>query len=117
MDDAPRTPMVLARRLTADHAEIDLLIPQDLFWFRGHFEAFPLLPGVVQIDWAIAFARECLGLDLPTAQCFQVKFASPIRPGDSLVLALHHQRDKGRLRFDFRRDGKTCSTGQISVAP
>lgn len=117
MDNAPRTPVVLARRVQEGHAEIDLLVPPDLFWFRGHFEAFPILPGVVQIEWAIAFARECLGLELVAAQRFQVKFASPIGPGDTLVLALRHLPDKGRLSFEYRRDGKACSTGQVTVAP
>ncbi|MBE0531784.1 MAG: acyl-CoA synthetase [Rhodospirillales bacterium] len=117
MDNAPRTAVVLARRVQEGHAEFDLLVPPDLFWFRGHFEAFPILPGVVQIDWAMAFARQYLGLELVAAQRFQVKFASPIGPGDTLVLALRHQCERHRLSFEYRRNGKMCSTGQVTVAP
>ncbi len=115
MTEAPRRPLVCDCRVAADEARLDLLIPPDLFWFRGHFADLPILPGVVQIDWALAFARECLGVDIPAARVFQVKFMATIVPGDRLVLDLRHQRDKGRLDFEYRRDGKACSRGRITV--
>jgi 3-hydroxymyristoyl/3-hydroxydecanoyl-(acyl carrier protein) dehydratase len=86
-----------------------------LFWFRGHFPEFPILPGVVQLDWALAFAREFLGLAIESGQSFQVKFNQPIVPGDTIELALVHDQTRGRIRFSYMRGSETCSSGQVKV--
>ncbi len=39
-----------------------LTVPDDLLYFDGHFRVAPVLPGVVQVDWAIHYGRLHLGL-------------------------------------------------------
>jgi 3-hydroxymyristoyl/3-hydroxydecanoyl-(acyl carrier protein) dehydratase len=118
MTEPARLPIIVASRtIDANCVEIDLCIDAGLFWFQGHFPAFPILPGVVQLDWALAFARERLGLDCPSAQVFQVKYKAGIFPGDRLTLTLGHRPDKQRLAFDYRRDGQICSSGQVTITP
>lgn len=108
----PRQPRIVAKRDGADGAvELDLEIDPALVWFKGHFPGHPILPGVVQIDWAIAFAREHLGLDLPAARDFQIKFRATILPDDRVTLTLRHEAAKRRLGFQYRRGDEICSSG------
>jgi|AGTN01.2.fsa_nt_gi 3-hydroxymyristoyl/3-hydroxydecanoyl-(acyl carrier protein) dehydratases len=117
MADLPRMPTVVAVRKAPDAVEIDLEIRPDLFWFQGHFPDFPILPGVVQLDWALDFARRSLRLDIPAARQFQVKYKSGVFPGDRLTLKLSHRAEKNRLSFEYVRGETICSSGQISLAP
>lgn len=111
--DAPKLPEILAETVSADRAEIALFVAPGLFWFQGHFPGMPILPGVVQVDWALALARRCLALPIETAANLRVKFVAPIVPGDRLVLTL--AVEKGRFSFEYRRDGKPCSSGQVPL--
>jgi 3-hydroxymyristoyl/3-hydroxydecanoyl-(acyl carrier protein) dehydratase len=108
-----RLPRVIAVRTGEDVAGIDMVVDAGLLWFQGHFPGAPILPGVVQIDWALAFARDHLGLAMPCAREFQIKFKAVIVPGDALTLALRFNPSNGRLGFDYRRGGEVCSTGQV----
>jgi len=40
-----------------------LFLPENLVYFDGHFEDMPILPGVVQIHWAIELACEHLKIE------------------------------------------------------
>lgn len=107
----PAAPVILAARQDEKRAEIDIEIPYDLRWFEGHFPDAPVLPGVVQIEWALAEGRRRFGLTQPAARDFQVKFKSVIGAGDRLTLCL--TLDERRLKFAYERDGAACSTGSI----
>ncbi len=113
--EPPRRPQVTALRLMGHQVEMDLHLLTDLVWFKGHFPDFPILPGVVQLDWALGFAREHLSLDLPTGRQFQVKYKAGLFPGDRVTLRLLHAPERHRLTFTYLRAGEICSTGQIAV--
>ncbi|RAU20815.1 hypothetical protein CU669_16205 [Paramagnetospirillum kuznetsovii] len=116
-EDAPRLPPVSALRSTgADDVEIDLQLDPDLFWFQGHFPGHPILPGVVQVDWALHFARTELMLDLPAAREFQIKFKAVMTAGDTPTLILRHDRAKGRLTFEYRDRAIRYSSGTVYLS-
>jgi len=113
---APRTvqPERLSASQSDDHWQLELGIPPDLAHFTGHFPQTPVLPGVVQIDWAIALARELI-VDLPPHfQGMEVlKFQQLARPGDQLQLTLRFDRERGKLHFAYRNGEAPCSSGRI----
>lgn len=116
--DAPRLPELIAVTPGADAGAsvgLDLAIPENLWWFQGHFPGRPILPGLVQLDWALHFARAHLGVDLIAAQDFQVKYKATIAPRDRLRLDLRRDDARGRLSFSYRRDGRDCSSGAVSL--
>lgn len=115
MTAPPRLPAIEAVRPTEAGVELDLVIPPDLWWFQGHFPGHPILPGVVQLDWAIDLATAHLGLDRVAVRQFQVKYKATVGPGDRLTLALSHVPAKHRLTFEYRRGGQPCSSGQITL--
>ncbi|MBI2241915.1 MAG: acyl-CoA synthetase [Magnetospirillum gryphiswaldense] len=112
--NAPRVPEVTAARTGDDGAVVlTMRIPETLYWFQGHFPGCPILPGVVQLDWVLHFARTQLGLDVPAAREFQVKYTAVVEPGHILDLELRHDAGKGRVVFTYRRGEGKISSGTI----
>ncbi|MBF0460374.1 MAG: hypothetical protein HQL87_03170 [Magnetococcales bacterium] len=112
---SPRLPVLLGVDQTEGELALTLSVQDTLFWFQGHFPGLPVLPGVVQIDWALAFARSHLALGPVVSQSLQVKFRAAVRPGDTLVLHLRHDPRQHRLTFSYRRGGQLCSTGHMGL--
>jgi 3-hydroxymyristoyl/3-hydroxydecanoyl-(acyl carrier protein) dehydratase len=101
VDDAP------ARKLFA------LTVPADLLYFDGHFTVAPVLPGVVQVDWAIHYGRLHFGLTGPFAGMNALKFQQMIRPGVPLSLELTWDEVKRSLNFRYFSDAGAHASGRI----
>ena len=50
-------PQVLSSTASGDRATYRIRVPPALEHLRGHFPGFPILPGIVQLDWAVRFGR------------------------------------------------------------
>jgi 3-hydroxymyristoyl/3-hydroxydecanoyl-(acyl carrier protein) dehydratase len=111
-----REPDVLDQRIAGAHAELLLHIPETLAYFTGHFPGFAILPGVVQLDWVMLFARRLLSVS-PTATTrkMRVKFAKPIRPGADITLTLDYAATGHRLRFEYRDPQSFYGSGRIEL--
>ena len=113
---APRclTPERLSERQEDDQWLLELAVPVDLAHFSGHFPQTPVLPGVVQIDWAISLARQLIE-NLPSRfQGMEVlKFQQLARPGDRLQLTLRFDAERSKLHFSYRNGDAPCSSGRI----
>ena len=49
-------PEIISQSIAPARAEFEIAVPDDLFFLQGHFPQQPILPGVVQIHWAIMLA-------------------------------------------------------------
>lgn len=94
--------------------QLELVVPLDLAHFTGHFPQTPVLPGVVQVDWAQQLARSLIK-DLPPrfSGMEVLKFQQLVRPGDQLQLTLRFDAARGKLYFAFRNGEAACSSGRI----
>ena len=96
--------------------EFDLFVPASLDFFPDHFPRLGILPGVVQIDWAITLGRA----NLPLAGAFRglraLKFVNPILPDTAVTLALA-QPAPGELAFTYRADARAYSSGRVLFGP
>lgn len=107
-------PVVIGRRVNeASGAELELLVPHDLHYFRGHFAGAPVVPGVVQIKWAIGFARELLRPGSEFGGMEAIKFQQVMQPGARATLKLDYSAASGKLRFSFELDQLRYSSGRI----
>ena len=91
-------------------------VPWDLVHFAGHFAEFPLVPGVVELDWAITQARTAFTLPSHLIRTEALKFRQFVRPGDTLELTLDWQPDKGRLVFELKGPDGICASGRLVLA-
>ena len=106
-------PQVRAVRRSADDVELDLFVPGTLDFFPDHFAQFRILPGVVQIDWAITLGREHLPLTGAFRGLRAVKFLRPILPDTAVTLALALTRGApDELSFTYRTGNQPSSSGR-----
>lgn len=111
-DDAhPTLPDVIGRTETGDRRVLFLCVPARLAWFDGHFPGDPILPAIVQVDWAIHFGGGAGGARDRFAGFSRLKFCSVIAPDTVLRLIL--SRSAGTLQFVYESNGGVHSTGRI----
>lgn len=104
-------PTVL-RRKPGPEASFTLALDAELTAFQGHFPGNPILPGVVQVDWAIRFGTEAFG-DLGRFWAIDhLKFQDLIRPGGTVELQLGYDPAHG-LRFKYLAGPAKKSSGVI----
>lgn len=109
----PRGPEVLAQAREGDELRLQLAVSADLAYFNGHFPKTPVLPGVVQVDWALALGQPLLDRPRRFAGMEVLKFQQLARPGDVLELTLRFDAERGKLYFTFSNAGAPCSSGRI----
>lgn len=105
--------VLTVRRNGENGALLDLHVPNGLEHFSGHFPGLPILPGVVQIDWAVHYARVHLALSGNFSSLENLKFLSPVLPEAKLTLALDWNPAKSRLEFAYSAGQHKYSSGRI----
>lgn len=111
----PRIANVLAEHTEAGTHVLSLELPLDLACFSEHFPNAPVLPGVLQIAWALEFASSRFGTPATCHGMDQLKFQHLLRPGDRVELSLRHDTTRGRLHFAYRVGDKACSSAHLRV--
>lgn len=108
---AARLPRKLGVEERGQALRLKLQVPENLLYFDGHFPANPVLPGVVQIHWAVHYAREHWA-DLGEFGGLEaMKFQQLILPHQNLVLDLEYLAEKGKLYFCYSSDAGPDSSG------
>lgn len=90
-----------------------LKIPADLLWFKGHFPGSPILPGVVQLEWVIYFARQHFVLAPKLSAVEQLKFQMIIEPDAEVTLSFYYSTGEGSLSFSYESSVGRHSSGRI----
>jgi 3-hydroxymyristoyl/3-hydroxydecanoyl-(acyl carrier protein) dehydratase len=105
--------IVLAEARLGDTLHYELRVPPTLVHFAGHFPGLPILPGVVQVDWAIRLAAAHVPAVRVVASIDRLKFMAPVMPGAVVILALVHEAARRRVQFAYRLNGRECASGVI----
>jgi 3-hydroxymyristoyl/3-hydroxydecanoyl-(acyl carrier protein) dehydratase len=96
-----------------DHRTIAVTIPADWGFFRGHFDGFPVLAGVVQLnEIVLRELRACWPEHRHLRRITALKFRKPIGPGDTLELELRRTAP-ARVAFELRRGTAIASSGTL----
>jgi acyl-coenzyme A synthetase/AMP-(fatty) acid ligase/3-hydroxymyristoyl/3-hydroxydecanoyl-(acyl carrier protein) dehydratase len=112
----PARPTPKWRIADPGHAQASLALSPDLLVFDGHFPGAPILPGVAQVDWAIAFARERFSMPARFIRMEALKFSQPALPGMHLDLELHWNAAAATLQFEYRSTTGRHSSGRVVFA-
>jgi 3-hydroxymyristoyl/3-hydroxydecanoyl-(acyl carrier protein) dehydratase len=106
-------PIVVEQRIAGGGAQIEIVVPENLRYFDGHFPGAPVVPGVVQIKWAIELARMSLGVGGGFAGMEAVKFNQAMTPGTRATLGLEYAPGERKLRFAFGSGAVRYSSGRV----
>ncbi|WP_368620957.1 AMP-binding protein [Paraburkholderia sp. BR13444] len=104
---------VLAETRAGDTLHYVLRVPPSLQHFAGHFPGLPILPGVVQVDWAARLAAGHWPRVRAVASVYRLKFMAPVTPGAVLELTLAYDAARRRVQFAYRFDGRQCASGVL----
>jgi len=106
-------PEVLADNIDENQIALQLLIPKDLDYFNGHFPGAPILAGVVQLHWAVEYAKKYFSLTELEVQNIEVlKFQVVIIPGQKLNLTLS-RKTNNKVLFSYASDKGQHASGRI----
>lgn len=107
-------PQVMDEQSSEHRATLQLHIQRELTIFKGHFDDYPIVPGIAEVDWALKLARQ----RLPVAGTFcglsKIKFMRVIQPLADLTLTLEWQPQK--LAFEYRDVRGAYSSGELLFA-
>ena len=103
------------RRKSSTAIELDFCVPLDLKYLTGHFPGFPVVPGVVQIKWAVDFAARYLELADRSRLMKSIKFRQLMLPGQLVTLSLRWTSDRGSLNFEFSSRNGNHSSGRLEL--
>lgn len=111
----PEGPRILGEHRDGDTHVIALELPLDLACFADHFPDAPVLPGVLQIGWALELAAPRLGTPTTCRGMDALKFQRLLRPGDRVELTLRHDAERGRLHFAYRAGDAHYSSAHLRL--
>lgn len=110
-------PEVLHSQHEADVLTLTLRLQPELLWFKGHFPELSILPGVAQVNWVMAFARQ----DFPQMGTFGgmevLKFQKPLFPNEQVELRIEWLKEKQRLAFSYQAAQQAASSGKVILCP
>ena len=92
-----------------------LQLPPELIHFDGHFPQAPVLPGVLQVGWALALAAPRLGTSMHCREMESLKFQQLLRPCDEVELTLRLDAARGKLHFAYHLAGAHASSGRLCL--
>jgi 3-hydroxymyristoyl/3-hydroxydecanoyl-(acyl carrier protein) dehydratase len=106
-------PEIEALERAKDCLNLRLIVPQTNYYFEGHFPGCPVLPGVVQVGWAIELARVHIPFSARFRALAGVKFMRVIQPDAALALRLAVDANLRELSFEYRLGDAPCASGRV----
>ncbi len=102
-------PVVLNYRLSEQTADFEMVFLKSSNFFNGHFNNLPILPGVVQLNFAGYFIQEAFGIKINTEIVKKIKFSKVIKPQERVTLSL--AKNGKNISYTFKKGDNVCSSG------
>lgn len=95
----------------SDHRLL-LDVSSDLEFFEGHFPGNPILPGIVQLHWAVGVSKSLFKFEGIPHEVKRLKFSNIVQPPSVLELHLNQKSETG-VEFQFTSCGRVHSMGSL----
>lgn len=115
--DSHEWPIILSSDRQADSIKLDLLVPAETRWFKGHFDNQPIFPGVAQVFWAESFARGEFDIPEGGYQIKSLKFINMLLPDTKVTLSIESFPQKASWKFKYHAGEIIFSSGTITADP
>lgn len=99
----------------SDSVILSLTINADLKCFQGHFDDAAVTPGVVQLDWAIIFARQYLSMQGDVKNVSALKFQKLLLPDTEVKLEII-KKSPTKLVFNYSSTTDKYSSARVELA-
>ena len=109
--DGIKTPITIDCQAGENSAELVLDMVKSLACFNGHFDDFPVVPGVALIEWAMRAAESRLLKDYIFIGMSQIKFQKFIQPNQIIRLKLDFNPESMNLKYQYHSTGIIYSSG------
>ena len=93
--------------------QISSRVPLDLVYFGGHFAQFPLVPGVVELQWVRDLAARFDWGRQSIVRVENLKYQQFLRPNDEARVHLKFDADKNKLTFRLENTDAVCASGRL----
>lgn len=115
----PRWPRLLDANIEGRQATLRFWVPAELYWFGGHFDGRPVLPGVVQTHWAATLAAHLFAPQGRFEAIDNLKFHQLVAPDTELTLCLSVAENSAAgecISFAFHTDdgARKVSAGRLN---
>ena len=114
-----RDPQVLEKTSCeeGESTEISLQfhVPENLVCCDGHFEDYPVVPGVAQIHWAAGYIGDLVQHPVALTAIEALKFHNPLLPGQNCLLKLQHTSGTQKINFRFHAEQHKITSGRFVI--
>lgn len=98
---------------TEESVHLQLRIPENLFYFQGHFDGAPVVPGVVLTHWVVEYIEKYFEKDVTAFKALNtLKFQIIVRPNYLLDLKLSRISDQ-KFAFNYSSIHGQHSSGKV----
>lgn len=111
----PREPRLLSERGSAEERVLRFEVPADLAQLDGHFEGFPVVPGVAQLGWVVRALESEVGGELAVSSIDALKFREVLRPGQLFDLNLRFRPEEARAHFALTEGESVFASGRLRL--
>ncbi len=108
-------PSILKQFIAKEKIELDLIFNKDHIFFKGHFDNFPILPGIAQIHYAIFFIKKFFDKNISIVKFKKIKFSKAIFPEKNLTLNIIKQKNNSFAFLFKASENDIHSSGEIII--
>lgn len=105
-------PLVLSQDVKENQAFVELVFLDNSNFFKGHFNGFPILPGVVSLYFAVFFSECFFKTTLSPNVIRKIKFSKLVYPNEKVILKLSNSEKS--VAFELLSGQNVCVSGVIS---
>ncbi|MBQ4833478.1 acyl-CoA synthetase [Pseudoalteromonas sp. MMG010] len=116
MTDFVYKPICEVIEKTPQSVRLNLTIPENLYYFQGHFDQAAILPGVVQLDWVMHYLKTYLQVDCDKVMSVDaLKFQIIVQPNYQVELVLKEIKTN-KYSFSYSSTHGQHASGKVVIA-